>query len=390
MQLRNIFRPLFSSPFSGLVFWRNRMALVAGVLMLVLIMFPVAAQDATPDPGEEVAYTAEKVVVANFPVAMAFTPDGRLFYTEKATGNVRLLNAEGSSQLEPVIHLDTDVLVERGMLGIALDPNYTENGYIWVFHTRPGNVRDYPANEIVRFREENGVGSDPEVMLSVPIMTGELQHNGGNLHFDEDGLLYVSFGDYGDAANSQDMTVIPGKIHRFQVTDTGLEPAPDNPFADSSIYTYGLRNSFDFVLDPYSDNLFGSENGFHCDDEINRLLPGRNYGWSADYQTQCFGTDPLDLPDYMPPMVSYTPTIAPTGITVYDGELFPAWQGDIFFCAFNTGTMTRLVLDEARKQVVAAYPMDLGEFACRLDVEVAPDGTLYFTEPSGIYRIIPE
>src|SRR6186713_1651193 len=103
----------------------------------VLLMYPTAAQDTTPDPGADVAYSVEKYLTANFPVAMAFTPDGRLFYTEKATGNVRLAFADGTDQLEPVIHLDTDALVERGLLGIALDPDYAENGTIWTVHTRP-------------------------------------------------------------------------------------------------------------------------------------------------------------------------------------------------------------------------------------------------------------
>src|SRR5262249_10555176 len=152
---------------------------------------------------------------------------------------------------------------------------------------------------------------------------GELQHNSGNVHFDKDGLLYISIGDYGDATNSQNLNVPQGKIHRFKVTNDGLKPADGNPFPNSSIYAYGLRNTFDFTIDPISGAVFGSENGFHCDDEINLILPGKNYGWSEKYGTQCFGTQPLDLPNYMPPLLSYTPTIAPTGIVVYDGDAFP-------------------------------------------------------------------
>ncbi len=353
------------------------------IILCLLTFMPTAAQDAAP------SYTVERYTIANYPVAMAFTPDGRLFYTEKATGNVRLVNADGSAQLEPVITLPTDSLVERGLLGIALDPDYAENGHIWVVHTRPGTARDWPANEVVRFTERDGVGSDPQVMLSVPITNGELKHNGGNLHFDADGLLYVSFGDYGDAANAQDLSTLPGKLHRFQVTEEGLVPAEDNPFADSSVFAYGLRNTFDFTLDPFSDGIFGSENGFQCDDEINLLLPGMNYGWGPDYGEQCFGTEMLDLPDYAPPLLSYTPTIAPTGIVVYDGAAFPEWEGQVFFCQWKAGTLLRAELDEARTAITAVAPVDLGEFACRIDIAVSPEGWLYFTDPAGIYRIRP-
>lgn len=353
-----------------------------GLLFVALFSYSVSQDDAP-------AYTVEKVVVANFPAAMAFAPDGRLFYTEKATGNVRLVQADGTSQIEPVITLPTDALVERGLLGIALDPAYAENGLIWVVHTRPGNAQEWPANEIVRFHESDGMGSDPEVMLSAPITNGELKHNGGNLHFDADGLLYVSFGDFGDAANSQDLETIPGKLHRFEVTDEGLQPAPDNPFAGSSIYAYGLRNTYDFTIDPLNGAVFGSENGFHCDDEINLLLPGKNYGWSADYGENCYGTDPLDMPDYAAPLLSFTPTVAPTGIEFYAGDAFPEWQGQLFFCQWNTGAMQRAVLNEDRTAITETFPVNLGQNFCRTDIAVSPDGLIYFAEPAGIYRLVP-
>ncbi len=355
------------------------------ILILLMWIVPQVRLSAQEMP----VYTIEKVALANFPAAMVFAPDGRLFYTEKVTGNVRVINTDDRTQPDPVITLPTDALVERGLLGIALDPAYVENGLIWVVHTRPGSARDWPANEIVRFHEVDGVGSEPEVMLSVPITNGELKHNGGNLHFDADGLLYVSFGDYGDAAHSQDLTTIPGKIHRFEVTDQGLQSAPDNPFADSSIYAYGLRNTFDFTIDPISGALFGSENGFHCDDEINLLLPGKNYGWGPDYRENCYGTEPLDLADYMPPLLSFTPTVAPTGIDVYNGAAFPDWQGQLFFCQWNTGTMHRALLDETRSTISETFRVDLGDAFCRTDIATSPDGLIYFAEPSGIYRLVP-
>ncbi|MFN8375937.1 MAG: PQQ-dependent sugar dehydrogenase [Anaerolineae bacterium] len=284
-------------------------------------------------------YTVERYLLANYPVTLAFTPDGRLFYTEKTTGNVRVVSVDGVLQAEPVINLPTTANVERGMIGIAIDPHYSENGYIWVYHTKEGNARDYPANEIVRFHEENGVGSDPQVMLSIPITNGEVEHNGGNLHFDAAGYLYVTVGDYRDPANSQNLETIPGKIHRFAVENDQLVPAPGNPFENSSVYAYGLRNSFDFTFDPISGRIFATENGQDCDDEINIILPGFNYGAGENYQ--CIGTTLLDDPNYMPPLLSFTPTIAPTGIVVYDNAAIPQWQGQVLFCSWNTGTLTR-------------------------------------------------
>lgn len=358
---------------------------LVGALLIVIVLFkPLAAQD-NSDP----AFTVEQYALANYPVSMAFAPDGRLFYTEKATGDVRVINADGKTQLDSVIHLDTDSLVERGLLGIALDPDYVNNGMIWVVHTNPGNARDYPANQVVRFHEANGVGDSPEVMLSVPITTGELKHNGGNLRFDTDGTLFLSLGDFGDSANAQDLTTLPGKIHHFQVTDEGLVPAEGNPFPDSSVYAYGLRNTFDFTIDPVSETVFGSENGFHCDDEINHILPGKNYGWGPDYGENCYGTEALDLPDYMIPLVSFNPTVAPTGIIFYDGTAFPEWKNDLFFCEWNTGLIQHAVLNDDRTAFDSVTALDTQNFFCRIDIIVGTDGDLYFTDPGGIYRIKP-
>jgi aldose sugar dehydrogenase len=354
--------------------------LLAGSILLALLvasLLPLYAQ-------ESVSYTVERYVNANFPVGMAFAPDGRLFYAEKFNGRVRVISPEGVLQSEPVLQLPTSGPGERGMLGVAIDPQYEENGYIWVVHTANTSP---PANNLVRFREDGGIGYDPEVMLSVPILTESYIHNGGNVHFDSDGLLYLSLGDYDDPTNAQNLETLPGKIHRFQVTDEGLKPAPDNPFPDNSIYAYGFRNPFDFTIDPFSGRVFATENGPTCDDEINLVLPGMNYGWQPDYE--CVGTEPLDLPDYVAPLLSYDLSVAPTGIVVYDHPAVPEWQGHLFFCVWNSGTMRRLVLNDDRTQIDAVHEVDLGDALCQIDIVVGPEGALYFGTANEIYRLLP-
>jgi glucose/arabinose dehydrogenase len=355
--------------------------------ILLVMMFAVTwqllgAQD------NSVSYRVERVIEADFPVALAFAPDGRIFYTEKQTGNVRVINADGSLQAEPVLHLDTDSNTERGMLGITLDPDYERNGYVWIIHTAPGDRENWPANNIVRFREKNGLGSDPVVMLSVPIIDGSTQHNGGNLHFDDAGYLYVSVGDYQLPANSQDILTIPGKIHRFQVQEDRLEIPDDNPFPELSVYAYGLRNPFDFTIDSVTGQIFATDNGQDCDDEVNLIEPGGNYGWREQYA--CLGMSVTSaLLRYEPPLASFTPTIAVTGITVYNHPAVQQWQGQLFFCAWNTGQMQRLILNEARNAVEETHLMDLQGFLCQIDVEVGLEGAIYFTDAAGIYRLVP-
>lgn len=363
------------------------------VLLLVFMSCPpILAQEVLAGGG--ITYTVERYITANYPVALAFAPDGRLFYTEKTTGNVRVVGADGVLQPEPVITFTISALAERGMLGIALDPDYENNGFIWVVYTAEATSRDYPANKLVRFHEADGIGTDPQEFLSIPLKEGGLIHNGGNIHFDADGLLYLTVGNYEDPANSQDLSVIPGKIHRFAVTEDGLVPAPDNPFPDSSIYAYGLRNSWDFDFDPATGFIFATENGDHCDDEINLILPGFNYGAGPDYT--CGGTAAgVDITRHLKPLIAFTPTEAPTGILVYDHEAVPQWQGKLFFCIWNDGypSLRMITLNEGRNRVERVEEINLGTARCRIDIEIGPEGGLYFSsvgeEGGAIYRLLP-
>jgi len=350
--------------------------------LLTLCLSSAVAQSSQTFTAGGATYTVEKLTDADYPVALAFAPDGRLFYTEKISGKVRVVSADGVLQPAPVITFEVDSLVERGLLGIALDPAYTDNGHIWVYRTAPGTTRDYPANQVVRFTESDGVGSDPEIMLSVPLDGGTLIHNGGNLHFDKRGRLYVSIGNYETPAFSQDLTVLPGKIHRFEVTEDGLVPAEGNPFEGSSIYAYGLRNSFDFDFMPDDDRtlIYASENGDSCDDEINLILPGKNYGAGPDYV--CGETAAgIDQTHYQRPLLSFTPTQAPTGVLVYPNPDVPSWYGKPMFCVWNSNypSLRLLTLNDTRTQVESVEELPLGEGRCRIDIAAAPDGSLAFS-----------
>ena len=362
-------------------------------LISLIASIPVQAQTNNFVDETGTTYHVETYIDANFPVGMVFAPDGRLFYNEKATGNVRVILPDGTRQLEPVIHLPTEASQERGMLGIALSSDFETDNTIYVVHTIVGDERNFPANRLVRFViDENNLGHSLEELWRVPIETGQLLHNGGNVHFDDEGYLYLSLGDYGEAINAQDLETPLGAIHRFIITEDGLAIPEDNPFEDNSIYAYGFRNPFDFTIDPYSDWLFVSEVGHNCDDEINVAFAGGNYGWFDGYE--CVGTEgTVDFADYVAPILSYTPAVTPTGIVVYDGEAFPEWQGNLIFCDWNYGTMRRVVLDETRTQALEVHEVDLGEDTCKLDLLIGLDGSLYFGTVGGggaeILRLVP-
>ncbi|MEO1288806.1 MAG: PQQ-dependent sugar dehydrogenase [Chloroflexota bacterium] len=358
--------------------------IMISILLSLSVSIITAQSDVLTDEVTGTQYIIEEYTPANFPVGMVFTPDGRLFYNEKTTGNVRVINADGMQQIEPVINLETDALQERGMLGIAISPNFEEDNYLYVVHTAVGTSTDFAANRLVRFTvDEDNQAGEVEELIRIPITTGELLHNGGNVHFDEDGYLYLSVGDYGDATNSQNLDTPQGAIHRFLVDDGELTIPDDNPFPDNSIFTFGYRNPFDFTFDTQSDRVFVAEVGPSCDDEINSAFAGSNHGWQDNYE--CLGVDGVsDIEDYSPPMLSYTaPVIAPTGIVVYEDDAFPEWQGDLFFCNWSFGNLRRAELNDDRTQVIALHEIDLGDYTCKLDLVIGLDGEFYFGTVGG-------
>ncbi len=363
-----------------------------GVLLLVSVL--QAQTRPLTDPATGTRYRVERFIEANFPVGMVFLPDGRLLYNEKTTGNVRLVSADGVRQLAPVVTLPTDALQERGMLGIAIDPDFEDNGRVYVVHTRRGDARNFPTNTLVRFRLVDGTAQDLETLARYPITSGELLHNGGNVHFNAEGKLFLSLGDFGLPQNAQDPAAPHGKIHRFILTEDGIAPDPTNPFgANNSAYALGLRNPFDFTFDPETGHVWAAEVGPSCDDEINLVLAGFNYGWRENYT--CVGKQLIpSLTLYMPPVLTFTPVEAPTGIHFYQGDAFPEWRGNLFFCNWNFGDLRRVVLDTTRTRALEVHDIPLGGEKCRLDLLEDANGYLYFGTVGGgggaIMRIVPD
>lgn len=325
----------------------------------------------------------------NFPVALAFAPDGRLFFTEKY-GAVRVAAPDGELQPQPVIVLPTDAAGERGLLGIALDPGFADNGFIWVYHTwsDPEQTRDKPYNRVVRFHEQDGVGADPQVAFEASIeFTDSTILNGGNVHFGPDGMLYITIGTTNniDAANQPGAP--QGKIHRV-VPTVPVGIPEDNPDPASTIFASGFRNSFDFTFSPINGLLFATENGPDCDDELNLVRAGGNYGWREE--GLCEDNAVGDDYPYQRPLLSWTPPISPTGVMFYTGDAFPEWQNHLFMCAYNLGRMVRIGLDESGTRVVGGdLRYELGRARCATDIVTGPDGYIYFVDINAIYRLVP-
>ena len=347
---------------------------------------------------------------AHLLVAMAFTPDGRLLYTEKFSGKdpdvggnagyVRVVNP-GQTTANIVYKFPVDPNGERGLLGIAVDPQFTLNHRVWAYFTKlspSGTLTNRVAWFILN--DDNSTGAEG-IAASFPVDPYVTVHNGGNLHFGPDGKLYVTVGnnnDTNDASDpSQNLTSPLGKIHRFNPTIPLTAPA-DNPFytasgAVKSIYAYGLRNSFDFEFDPISHQLFATENGDACDDEINLIVRGGDYGWHPFYPDPLYhlcDDEKGPPPQYntLPPLIYWTPSLAPTGLTFYTGDLFPEWKNDLFMCSFkDTTTALHHFKLNASRTALTIHTVIGGagpdQMHCRTDVETGPDGALYYSQDGG-------
>lgn len=225
-----------------------------------------------------------------------------------------------------------------------------------------------------------------KVIYSAPAST---YHNGGRILFGPDKKLYAVVGDRQDPANAQSLTNPHGKILRM--TAAGKVPG-DNPFPGSLVWSYGTRNSYGFTFDPQTRSLWETENGPECNDELNRIVRARNYGWGPS--ETCSSPPPApsntnrDGPYPQLPASFYTPTVAPTGAVFCSGcGLGSANEGTLFYGTFNTRQIRWVTLDAHRHAVTAeavAYTNPSGV----LSMERAPSGALYFSDQSGIYELV--
>jgi glucose/arabinose dehydrogenase len=292
-----------------------------------------------------------------FPVNMAWAADGTLFFAEKELGNVRMV-ADGELAAESVAHVDVTVAFETGLLGIAIDPRWPDEPWLYLYYSDPADGM----NRLIRVRVEDGREVDRETLLD-GLPTAAAYHNGGEMVFGADGMLYLTVGDAHEGERAQDPEDIGGKILRL--TPDGEVPA-DNPIAGTLTFTLGHRNAFGLCVDPASGALWETENGEPVE-ELNRLVAGGNYGWPV-------GQGSLDDDRYRDPVTTLDEA-APTGCAV--------WGGAVYFGTYSRGELLRWPLEGAarRVEVVARF----GEPV--YDVSVAPDDRLYISTGDTIWRL---
>jgi glucose/arabinose dehydrogenase len=354
--------------------WSAAVATVAMLATLISVM--------TARPARAQTITARPVATGlNFPAGFTFTPDARIFYGERLTGEVHLLNPRAST--DSLFFTITNVRAP-GLTGLALHPDYPSTPYLYAYVAR--TVSGVPHNQIVRLTDRNGIGSAQTVIYS---RRAGPDHNGGRLLFGPDRSLYLSSGDYGDPANAQNLANAFGKVLRM--TPSGGIP-PDNPFPGSRSYAYGMRNPFGFAFDPQTGRLWATDNGPECNDELNLVQRGGNHAWGPSATCSTPPAPPAntnrDGPAPILPQRFYTPSIAPTGVAFCSScALGSTSGGRLFFGAYNTGEIRRVTLN-ANRNAVSSQAVVLTHSRGILSLERAPGGVLHFSDAGGIYRLV--
>lgn len=295
---------------------------------------------------------------------------------------------EGRLLEEPAARLNIAAVGEAGLLGLALDPDFQSNSYLYVYYTYR-NAAGALKNRVERLTIRDNKALDSKVLIDgIPANS---IHDGGRLKFGPDGKLYITTGDSGTAQLSQDLQSLAGKILRLN--SDGSIPS-DNPFPGSPVYSYGHRNPQGLAWQPQTGILFSAEHGSSAHDEVNVIRAGGNFGWPLVRGRE-------SAPGLISPLLeSGEDTWAPSGMTFYQGTVFPQWQGNLFFTALRGEHLQRIVLSE--QEVVLQERLFQGELGRLRDVIVGPDGFLYLSTSnrdgrgnirSGddhIYRIAPK
>ena len=311
----------------------------------------------------------------SFPVDMAWVRGSRrIFFTEKNTGMVRVLKGRRLLR-RPCVNLDVSSDGEQGALGIVLHPRFRRTHWLYVYFTQNSPRH----NRVTRFTVKNNRCRRPKAIVR-RLRASSSYHNGGQLEFVR-GKLFVSTGESHGPARAQNRANRSGKILRLNPDGTVPRGNPfSRPGNRNPVWTFGHRNPFGLTHEPGTSRLFATENGPSCDDELNRILRGRNYGWGPGYSCGTRGVGPRPKG----PLRRWTPPIVPTDPWWYRGRL-KGLSGDLFMGDFR-GNLRRFVLNDRGTRIRRSRIVYSGDPI--VDVSKGPGGWLYFLTPEALYRIV--
>jgi glucose/arabinose dehydrogenase len=308
------------------------------------------------------------------PVGLALLPNGNVLVGESWAGRIRMikdgkLRAVSFAVIDDVQQGDP----ELGLLGIAVDPAFGDNGFVYALYVESNEDGEPERSVLVRYKERLGVGIERTELAEFPTAATD-SNNGGALEFGPDGKLYVTLGDTGRELEAADLSSAAGKVLRLNSDGTAPD---DNPFsgvpdADPRVFAYGFRNMVGLAFhQTLPGRLIAPDNAAGEFDELNIVSPGANYGWpDATGFAEAEGAEA--------PVWAYLNAVAPAGMQAYSGDVLGEFNGDLFFCGFNEGGALHRVRFSPDFMAVASDSVIAT--GCSTGIALGPDGYLYFLE----------
>ncbi len=365
------------------------------VLFMLILFSPLSwAKVVFQEKTEQEHIQVEQIAAGlDVPWGMVFLSADEILFTERSGGlGIVSVKTGKVTKIQGMPSVMTGG--QGGLLDVAVPPDYKVGD--WVYFTYVKKVDGQGVTALARTKIKNGKTTAWRDVLVSLSGSDEQHHYGSRIAFDDKGHVFFTIGDRGDRSSAQDLTIHNGSILRVNrngsVPDTN--PFNGNKNALAEIWSYGHRNPQGIVFDRKNDRLWAIEHGPRGGDEINFVLPGRNYGWPIiSYGKEYWGPIKVGEGSHKEgmeqPKKVYTPSIAPGSLLLYQGNVFPGWQGDLFAGALKLTHINRVTVDAAGKLIAEERLLDDFDERIRALLE-GPEGFIYFSTDSGkIFRLKP-
>jgi glucose/arabinose dehydrogenase len=349
----------------------------ATVLCLLLLFLNVNCKKKSTEIDKETLPDIElksKVIASGLtnPWELVYGPDGMIWFTEKA-GKISRLNPQNGNITSVFTIPEVRVNGEGGLLGMALHPDFSTSPFVYVVYGYGTTYKE----KVVRFTYSGGTLTNPTVLIDQ--ISASSIHNGSRLLISGN-KLFISTGDASDQSLPQNTNSLSGKILRLNLD--GSIPS-DNPFTNNPVWSYGHRNPQGLVM--VGAKLFSSEHGPDSDDEINLIEKGRNYGWpnikgfcnEAAEQGFCGSNNVVE------PLIAWTPTIAPSGLTYYNSNYIPQFKNSLLLCMLKDMKLMQLKLDDAQTKITGTKNFYVNEYGRLRAVCQSPEGKIFICTSNG-------
>jgi glucose/arabinose dehydrogenase len=347
----------------------------------------ISPRDSYPPAEKLPAFSAVKIADANLPAGLAVAPDGRVLYSEFWGGRIRVLRRNGTVDPEPWADVNRlygirwTRFYHGGLSGIAFDPQYEKNRFVYVVTQEPSKRNGLPSMTLIlRFKEVAGRGTAPRILYRI---RAKVFDNVYSLVFGSDDMLYIPSGFLGTSRSKDEDALADRRGKILRVTRDAEAPG-DNPFGARAprVWASGFKNAFDLAFFPETNIAVAGESGPEAHDEINLVMPGHDYGY-PDHQgvTSAKGVTS--------PLLDYgSDRTSPVGILYYTGSRYPALRGRFLMCENHGHGLVALRINRSNPgRLLNFTPVHPG---CTIDIVQARDGSVLFSSSTAIYRLVQQ